>query len=121
MRVLKERGLFFLDSLTSSGSVAYDEALDAGIPALRNRYFLDYTNEDAQKILANLNRLEESARGRGFVVGIGHPHRLTAEILAREVPRMKKAGVRFVTVSELMALQEAAAVADEEDRNRGAG
>lgn len=109
MDALKERGLFFVDSLTSSRSVAYAQARAAGLPAARNRIFLDYDNEDSGRIAANLARLVEAARGTGFALGIGHPHPATADVLARELPRLQAEGVRFVTVSEFLALRGATA------------
>lgn len=109
MQVLRERGLFFLDSMTTARSVAYDEARKAGVPALRSRLFLDYDQESTERITARLEDLAAAARRGGFAVGIGHPHPATADVLAREIPRLQRAGIRFVTVSELMALQEAAA------------
>jgi polysaccharide deacetylase 2 family uncharacterized protein YibQ len=108
MEALADRGLLFLDSLTSSRSVAFDAALQQGIPALRNRLFLDYDNEDEQKITAKLNRLVEAARSNGHAVGIGHPHPATARVLAREIPRLVAEGVVFVTVSEMHALKNRA-------------
>jgi hypothetical protein len=104
MAVLEDRGLLFLDSLTSARSVAYDAARQQGIPALKNRLFLDYDNEDEQKITAKLNRLVQAARSTGYAVGIGHPHPATARVLAREIPRLVAEGVVFVTVSEMHAL-----------------
>ncbi len=104
MAVLIERGFFFLDSLTASGSVAYGMAREAGIPALRNRIFLDYESENETTITANLNVLVKSARNKGFAVGIGHPHPATLNVLAREIPRLQAEGVRFVTISEMLGL-----------------
>ncbi len=106
MEVLQDRDLLFLDSLTTANSVAFEVALEKGLPALRNRIFLDYDNDNEEKIAANLASLVTAARSRGFAVGIGHPHRATARVLAREVPRLVKQGVIFVTVSELYALQQ---------------
>ncbi len=108
MKQLKPRGLLFLDSLTTARSVAYDLARESGVPALRNRIFLDYDHEDTERIAANLAVLVRSARSTGFAVGIGHPHPATAAVLARELPRWQAEGIRFVTVSELMALRDAA-------------
>ncbi len=108
MKILKRRGLYFLDSLTTSRSVAYREARKAGVRALRNRTFLDYDLESPVSIRANLQVLVDSARKNGFAVGIGHPHPVTAQVLAEEIPRLKREGVRFVTLSELLALQDAA-------------
>ncbi|MBU2503050.1 divergent polysaccharide deacetylase family protein [bacterium] len=108
MTVLRERDLFFLDSLTTSKSVAAAAAAREGIPVLSNRLFLDYDSEDAGRIRANLDRLVEAARATGFAVGIGHPYPATAEVLRRELPRLEAAGVRLVTVSELLALKQEA-------------
>jgi polysaccharide deacetylase 2 family uncharacterized protein YibQ len=87
--------------------VAWEVAREAGVPAVRNRIFLDYDNEDSESIRANLETLVRSARQRGFALGIGHPHPRTADVLRRELPRLQAAGVRFVTVSELLALRRA--------------
>gem|GEM_PF-1364544 len=111
MEVLGERHLLFIDSLTSANSVAYAEARKAGLPTAKNRIFLDYDNENHAAIKANLEVLVRSARSSGFALGIGHPHPATAEVLAREVPRLMKEGVRFVTVSEMLALRDRAASA----------
>lgn len=107
MDVLQKRDLFFVDSLTSSRSAAHGEALAAGVPTLRNRIFLDYDSENETTITANLEVLVRTARKKGFALGIGHPHRATMRVLAREIPRLQKLGIRFVTVSEMLALQKA--------------
>jgi polysaccharide deacetylase 2 family uncharacterized protein YibQ len=105
MGVLGERNLLFVDSLTSPASVAYEEARKAGLRTARNRIFLDYDNENPETIAANLAVLVRTARAQGFAVGIGHPHAATADVLQRELPRLLQEGVRFVTISELLALR----------------
>jgi polysaccharide deacetylase 2 family uncharacterized protein YibQ len=105
MAELSRRGLRFLDSLTSPRSVAWQAARSAGVPALRNRLFLDVDHQDEAAITARLAELIAVARARGQAVGIGHPHAATAAVLARELPRYAAEGVRFVTVSELIALR----------------
>ncbi len=104
MEVLRKKGLFFLDSLTSANSVANGMAREAGVPTLRNRIFLDYDSENEETITANLNLLIRSARNKGFALGIGHPHVATLNVLAREIPKLQADGICFVTVSEMMAL-----------------
>ena len=108
MKVLRNRHLLFIDSLTSSESVAHAEAMKAGLPTAKNRIFLDYDNENHATIKANLEVLVRTARSSGFALGIGHPHPATADVLAREIPRLAAEGVRFVTVSEMLALREQA-------------
>ena len=108
MKVLRERGLHFVDSVTSSRSVAADAARDAGIPTLENRIFLDQPIT-VEAVRRNLAQLVRSARAVGHAVGIGHPHPQTLAALREELPRYRDEGVRFVTVSELMALRAEAA------------
>jgi len=106
MKALRSRDLFFIDSLTSATSVAYSEARKADLPTAKNRIFLDFDNKNQATIKANLDLLVRSARSSGFALGICHPHRATAEVLAREIPRLLEQGVRFVTVSEMLALRD---------------
>lgn len=108
MAVLRERGLFFFDSLTTSRSVAYDLARREGLPALRNRIFLDHARDDEEVIAANLDVAVRSARSEGFAVAIGHPRPATARVLARRIPELQAAGVVFVTLSEMLALRQSA-------------
>ncbi len=107
--ILRERGLFFLDSMTTSRSVAAEVAAAAGLPLLRNRLFLDQKDPHEESIRRRLDHLVEVARRTGSVIGIGHPYPQTLAVLQRELPRYRREGIRFVTVSELIALREAAA------------
>lgn len=106
--VLAERGMFFFDSLTTAESVAWETARAAGVPALRNQGFLDPGPTDEVEVRRQLHRLVRLAEKTGFAVGIGHPKGITAEVLSVEIPRLCAAGVRFVTVSEMIALRAAA-------------
>jgi polysaccharide deacetylase 2 family uncharacterized protein YibQ len=105
MHVLAREGLFFLDSLTTPRSVAGEEARRAGVPVLANRIFLDQAQPDADAIRTNLAILLRVAQKTGFAVGIGHPYAETLEVLRAELPRLQREGVRFVTLSELLALR----------------
>jgi uncharacterized protein len=109
MAELKARDLIFLDSLTTSDSIAYQTARAAGLPAARNRIFLDHDHQSPASIRRSLQRLVQSAGASGFAVGIGHPHPATLQVLQEELPRLQAEGVRFVTLSELLALQAATA------------
>lgn len=113
MAELAVRSLVFLDSLTGADSVAYQTALAAGLPAARNRIFLDHGPQESALIRDRLRALVNSARAAGFAVGIGHPHPATMQVLQEEVPRWRAEGVLFVTLSELLALQAAAAAGPE--------
>jgi polysaccharide deacetylase 2 family uncharacterized protein YibQ len=103
MAVLKERGLFFLDSMTDPQSTGFSEAVRAGIPALRNNMFIDSQLDElgTVDVAGQLGELEAIARRRGGAIGIAHPHEETLKALKRLLPQMAARGIEFVTVSEL--------------------
>lgn len=105
MAALRERDLFFLDSLTTASSVAYQTAVAVGLPAARNRIFLDDDHENPTAIRERLDRLVRSAKATGAAIGIGHPNPATLQVLKQELPRLAAEGVCFVTISELLALE----------------
>lgn len=101
MEALKPSGLYFLDSRTAAGSVAYDAARAHGIrSAWRNGAFLD--NERSEEaIAAALHLLLAQARAQGGAVGIGHvtsPE--TIAVLSRELPALQ-GQYEFVYASEM--------------------
>ena len=108
---LAPHGLFFLDSRTSPSSVAYRTARRHGLSALENHVFLDEKEPTREKVRGQVERLLELAETRGFAVAIGHPYGCTLDVLREEIPRLQALGVRFVTVSELLALQGGEALA----------
>ena len=105
MEVLRGRGLFFLDSKTTSRSVAAAAARSEGIPTLENRIFLDQKVTTADVVRRNLDLLVRAARSSAYAVGICHPYPETLAVLKAELPKYAEQGIRFVTLSELMALR----------------
>jgi len=102
MRVLKQEGVFYVDSRTTVATVAYDAAQQEGVPAaFRNVPFLDDVPEkNAVKHQVQLAIRE--AKQKGEAVAIGHPHPGTLEALREMLPEAKKQGVQLVPVSELV-------------------
>jgi uncharacterized protein len=96
-----ERELFYLDSRTSAGSVGYDQARRAGMPAARRDVFLDGVLDPAA-IREQFQRLLQVALEEGAAVAIGHPHPETLEVLREEVPKAAALGYRFVPVSYVL-------------------
>jgi polysaccharide deacetylase 2 family uncharacterized protein YibQ len=99
--VAAQRGLFFLDSRTTPESVAFATARELGVPALERQVFLD-DDLAPEAIRAEFARLLALADDRGEAIAIGHPHPATLAILGEEVPRAKAAGIRFVSLRELL-------------------
>ncbi len=95
------RRLIFLDSRTSSQSVAYDIARAHGITALRNNIFLDAVQEKSAVETA-FDQLVKMSKAKGFAVGIGHVQSLpTLEVLEARLPRLAEFGVSLVRLSDL--------------------
>jgi polysaccharide deacetylase 2 family uncharacterized protein YibQ len=99
--VLRDRGLFFLDSRTSPESVGYREAAKMGVPAAERQVFLD-SDMRPRMVREQFLRTLEVAKKRGSAIAIGHPHPATLAMLAAEVPRARAEGYEFVAVSRLL-------------------
>ncbi len=102
MTELKARDLFFIDSLTASGTATRPAAEAAGVRYLFRDIFLDHENT-GEFILGQLEKLKRTARKRGSAIAIGHDRALTLEILAREIPSLAEQNLRLVPVSDLLA------------------
>jgi len=101
MKELKRRGLFFLDSRTTTGTRAYTVAQKFHVPAAERNVFLDNI-QNSQAIRGQLKRLIQLARLKGGAIGIAHPHEATLTVLRVEVPKLPAKGVELVPVSQLV-------------------
>ncbi len=104
MESLKEKGLFFVDSLTTGRSKVALVANLQGVPTIERDVFLDNV-ADVTAIGREIRRLEDRARRQGMAVGICHPYPETLEALRRELPGLTARGVRVVPVSVLLHKQ----------------
>jgi hypothetical protein len=102
MTALERYDVFFLDSLTSPKSLAYNTAREMGVPAARNSVFLDDDTEDSEVVEERLRRLVAVARRQGSAIGIAHPHPWTLEALKANRAYLDNSGVELVYVSELV-------------------
>ena len=102
MRELKARGLLFLDSLTAGNSVAGEAAARSGVPYAVRDVFLDNEPDDLAAIHRQLAILEQTARARGYAIGIGHPHDGTVTALQQWIPEMQARGFALVPISAIV-------------------
>lgn len=102
MAELKARNVFFLDSLTSSKSVAYATAKEFGLKAAKRDVFLDNEPENPAYIKKQLDELADTAKKHGKAIGIGHPHPVTIKELRAWIPRVAAEGIEIVPVSRLI-------------------
>ena len=108
MQSLHERGLLFIDSMTTAKSVGMAEARAAGVPTARRNIFLDDV-EDQASVAAQLAKAEEQAKSAGSVIVIGHPHDGTIAALAAWLPGLEKKGITLVPVTAVVKAREATA------------
>ena len=101
LEVVKERGLFFVDSLTASTSQAYETAAEMGVAAGVRDVFLD-NDSDPKAIRRQFEELLGVVRRQGYAVGIGHFRTNTVAVLSEVLPELEERGVELVPMSELV-------------------
>jgi len=98
---LKGRGLFFLDSRTSSNSTGYRIARSLALRTGERNVFLD--NETGVKdITAQVEQLIRIARKDGRAIGICHPYPSTVTVLKEMIPKIKAQGIEIVPLSQAL-------------------
>jgi len=102
--VLNERGLLFLDSVTSGSSVAHTAAEDAGIPFAVRNVFLDH-EDDLASIKRQLRATESVAKRTGVAIAIGHPRDKTLEALGEWLPTLSERGFQLVPISAVVKIK----------------
>ena len=102
MEAIKQRGeLFFVDSTTTSQSVALKVATEHQLPTLRRNIFLDHERRDGA-IRAQFARFIAQAQALGSSLAIAHPYPETLRVLEELLPTLKEQGIELMPVSELI-------------------
>ncbi len=105
MRILLEemqkRGLFFLDSRTSSRTVAYSVAKSIGVRSADRDVFLD-NKPDIGYIKGQIDTAIRIAKKKGEATAIGHAKPETAAAILEKLPDFEKEGIEIVTISRLL-------------------
>lgn len=99
--LLKERGLFFLDSGTSGRSVAVQAARQAGIPVARRDVFLD-AGDRPEEMRLQWEKAISIAKRKGTAVLVSHGKRESLRMLLDLLPDLERQGIRTVTLDELL-------------------
>ncbi len=102
MPVLRDRGLFYIDSRTTAATLAFDAARASGVPsASRNVPFLDDVAEPGA-VRKQLELALREAKTKGEAIAIGHPHPATLQALREILPHAESQGVHLVFASDLV-------------------
>lgn len=98
--ILKKEDLFFIDSRTSAQSLCKPSARLLQIPFAERNVFLDHF-QTPEAVKRQINSLIRKALKTGRAIGIGHPHKVTYEVLKEELPYIKSK-VRIVHASKFV-------------------
>jgi len=98
---LKNRRLFFIDSLVTNNSVCQAIAKSKALPFGKRGIFLDNEN-NRDYIEHQFELLAREARAKGYVIAIGHDRTLTLQIIQEQIQRLEKEGFKIITVGELI-------------------
>ena len=98
---IKGYNLFFIDSMTSKNSIAYEVAQEMEIKTAVRSVFLDNEN-DMEYIKGQMLEVQETALREGEVIAIGHSRINTFYVLKVMIPELIRAGIEIVPVSELV-------------------
>ena len=102
MLAIKQRSLFFIDSRTTSDSVAYDMAATMGVLSDQRHVFLDHiqTHEFYEQ---QLTQLVNIAKQHGRAIGIAHPYPSSLAYLSKALPDIEQRGVALSSISTFFA------------------
>jgi polysaccharide deacetylase 2 family uncharacterized protein YibQ len=101
IKYLKERKLYFFDSMTSERSVCAEAAAGSKVRCARRDIFLD-NSSDIPYIEKQLQELKDLAFARGNAIAVCHDRKNTIIVLSRLMPLMAKEGIIFVYLSEMV-------------------
>jgi hypothetical protein len=99
--VLRGRGLYFVDSVTTDASVARELAAEKNLRFAPRDLFIDDA-EDREWARVHLERLLETRSEWNELLLIGHPYPETVAALEEMIPRFQSRGIEFVPLSALV-------------------
>ncbi len=101
MAELDQRGLFFLNSMTSGSTAGRDVAGELGIRYAERDIFLDNVRTE-EAVLEKLEQLKQMAIRQGSAIGIGHDKPVTLQAIQKVMPTWQAQGIRVMKLSDLI-------------------
>ncbi|MDR3579333.1 MAG: divergent polysaccharide deacetylase family protein [Oryzomonas sp.] len=101
LEMLKGRGLFFIDSVTTPKTVGQRLAREMGVKTGRRDVFLD-NEQNSAYIRGQLAQAVRMAKKNGSAIAICHPHQATIATLTETLPTLSGQGITLVPVSQLV-------------------
>ncbi|KZY99923.1 hypothetical protein A3746_00365 [Oleibacter sp. HI0075] len=106
MKVVQQRGLYFIDSLTNPLSLAESEAQQAGIPTDRRDVFLD-NDRSLDGLFQQFQLAMDIAERKGSAILIGHPYPETLDFLEVVLPELIASDEVIITRADQHLQEEA--------------
>ena len=103
MQALSRKGLYFIDSRTTSHSIAWKTAQYYNVPSLKRDVFLDH-ERNTGFITQQFSKLISVAKRRGYAIAIAHPYPETIDYLSQNIATLKEQGIHLVPASHLVNL-----------------
>ena len=100
-----ERKLFFVDSKTTSNSVALKVARAEGLQSIQRDIFIDHDPSPVM-IQKQLKKLIKRAQRKGTALAIAHPKKTTLAVLEKWLPELERKGILLIPVAKLITLQQ---------------
>ena len=97
-----ENNLYFIDSRTTTKSVASFFAQKYNVPHLDRDIFLD-PDFRPETIRREFTRFVNKAKLSGYAIAIAHPHPHTIQFIKDNIFELEEQGIKLVPVSELIA------------------
>lgn len=96
--------LYFVDSRTSTKSVAADIAIESHVPSLKRDVFLDpdYRPETIKKQFQQFIKI---INRQGYAIAIAHPHPRTLQFIKDNLVQLEAHDIELVSVSQLIKLK----------------
>jgi len=107
MDVVADRGVVFIDSLTTGKSKGKTLAKEKHVNYLERNEFIDSPG-DVNETVSKIIKAAKDAKKNGYAIAIGHVGpaggKTTAKALEKAKAEVEKMGVKFVTISELNSI-----------------
>ncbi len=105
LKLVKERGMYYLDSLTAPGTATVQLCKELGTSYMERNVFLD-NNTDRESILAAIDEGKRIARKNSAAVMIGHVWSSNLAATLMEIyPELVEEGYSLSTIREYMQMQ----------------
>jgi polysaccharide deacetylase 2 family uncharacterized protein YibQ len=101
LQTLRHHDLFFLDSRTTSASVAYKTAQQLGVKSAERKVFLDVIPQ-FDFVKHQLLELASLAEQGEPAIAIGHPKEATLKALKMILPEFKRRNIKIVRLSQFV-------------------